>query len=87
MKGDLKSMAEQNETDARARRECEPAVCESCGGGFDCGASLAGCWCSRVELSEPLRAELRERFKRCLCRACLERFAAAEQTSKGAQAF
>jgi hypothetical protein len=56
----------------------EPSVCESCGEGFVCGATLAGCWCSEIKLSEATRAELRTRFRGCLCRACLERFAASE---------
>ncbi len=52
------------------------AACESCGAEFTCGASLAGCWCAGVELDEAARAELRSRFRRCLCRACLESYAA-----------
>ena len=54
----------------------EPSVCEACGGEFVCGASLAGCWCAEVKLSEAVRAGLRARFKNCLCRACLEGYAA-----------
>jgi len=54
----------------------EPSACESCGAEFACGATLAGCWCSEIKLSEETRAELRARFQRCLCRTCLERFAA-----------
>jgi hypothetical protein len=56
----------------------EPSACESCGGEFACGARLAGCWCGEIKLSEETRAELRARFRGCLCRACLERFAAVE---------
>ena len=56
----------------------EPSSCESCGGEFVCGATLKGCWCSEIKLSEEARAELRARFSRCLCRACLERLAAGE---------
>lgn len=55
-----------------------PSTCESCGGEFACGAALAGCWCGEVKLTDETRAELRARFRRCLCRACLERFAAGE---------
>jgi hypothetical protein len=54
-------------------------TCESCGGEFACGATLKGCWCSEVKLSDAALAELRERFKGCLCRECLERFAARER--------
>ena len=56
----------------------EASACESCGVEFVCGATLAGCWCSEVKLSDEARAELRARFRTCLCRACLERFAAGE---------
>jgi hypothetical protein len=51
-------------------------ACESCGAEFECGASLASCWCSEVKLDDAARAELRARFRRCLCRACLEGYAA-----------
>ena len=58
-------------------RSCDPAAssCEACGQAFACGATLEGCWCAEVEVSEAVRAELRRRFQSCLCRACLERFA------------
>ena len=55
-----------------------PSACESCGAEFVCGATLAGCWCCEIKLSEETRAELRARYQRCLCRACLERYAAGE---------
>jgi hypothetical protein len=59
-----------------------PSACESCGAEFVCGATLAGCWCSEVKLSDKTRAELRARFQTCLCRACLERFAAGEEKTR-----
>ena len=58
-----------------SKRWREPAVCEACGGGFDCGASLKGCWCSAVKLSDETRAELRAQYRYCLCRGCIEKFA------------
>ena len=61
----------------------KPSVCEACGGEFVCGASLAGCWCAEVELSEEVRGELRARYRDCLCRGCLERFAADGGKDKG----
>jgi hypothetical protein len=61
--------------DVSPRSSCEPSICESCGEPFACGAQLSGCWCAEVKVSEAVRAELRARFQRCLCRACLERFA------------
>jgi len=48
------------------------SVCEACGSEFTCGATLAGCWCSEIKLSDAVRAELRGRYERCLCRKCLE---------------
>lgn len=48
-------------------------VCESCGNNFSCGASLSGCWCSEIKLSDEGRAELKRRYRDCLCRECLER--------------
>ena len=56
----------------------EPSVCEACGGRFVCGATLAGCWCSEIKLSAETREELSRRYKRCLCRSCLESFADSE---------
>lgn len=50
-------------------------TCEACGEKFVCGATLKGCWCKEVKLSEATRAELKARYKGCLCRACLEKFA------------
>ncbi|PWT92579.1 MAG: hypothetical protein C5B55_06115 [Blastocatellia bacterium] len=49
--------------------------CEACGKEFICGASLTGCWCSEVKLSDEQRADLRSCYSDCLCRNCLERVA------------
>jgi hypothetical protein len=56
----------------------EPSECESCGDPFVCGASLMGCWCLKTKLSDSTRAELRAKYKRCLCQSCLQRFAAQQ---------
>ncbi|HYW73063.1 MAG TPA: cysteine-rich CWC family protein [Pyrinomonadaceae bacterium] len=48
-------------------------ICESCGAGFLCGASLRGCWCAEITLGDAERAELQKRFRDCLCRDCLEK--------------
>ncbi|MBK9156318.1 MAG: cysteine-rich CWC family protein [Chloracidobacterium sp.] len=56
-----------------------PSVCESCGGEFVCGAAVTGCWCTEIKLKPEARAELRGRFKKCLCRKCLEKLSAASQ--------
>lgn len=49
------------------------SVCEACGSSFTCGAKLNGCWCSEIELSDETRAELKSRYRNCLCRECLVR--------------
>lgn len=54
----------------------EPSPCEACGEPFVCGASLTDCWCTEIKLSDSIRAEMRAQYRRCLCRECLERFAA-----------
>lgn len=48
------------------------SVCEACGNEFVCGATLAGCWCSEIKLTDEIRADLRKKYERCLCRDCLE---------------
>ena len=57
----------------------DPRECEACGKPFVCGASLKGCWCFQIRLSVDARKELRERYKRCLCSACLMKFAEAQK--------
>ncbi len=56
----------------------EPSVCQSCGEEFVCGATLKGCWCMEIELSEKARQNLKTRFRNCLCRNCLEKYTAEE---------
>jgi len=53
----------------------EPSTCEACGSQFTCGATLAGCWCSELKLSERQRGELKERYRSCLCSECLRSIA------------
>lgn len=57
----------------------EPSVCEACGETFVCGASGSSCWCQEIKLSEAAQIELRARYERCLCRACLENYAEVEK--------
>jgi hypothetical protein len=57
----------------------EPSTCEACGNPFTCGATLAGCWCSEIKLTDETRAELRTQYQRCLCRPCLEKLADDEK--------
>jgi len=54
-----------------------PSRCEACGAEFSCGASLRGCWCSEIELSEETRAELKSKYRDCLCHECLEKLSAS----------
>jgi hypothetical protein len=61
------SLNDNNQT-----QPCGALVCEACGADFACGASLAGCWCTEVKLTDEARAELKSKYERCLCRNCLE---------------
>jgi len=47
-------------------------TCECCGERFACGASLRGCWCAEIKLSDAARAQLRQQYRDCLCRKCME---------------
>ena len=50
-------------------------TCEACGEKFVCGVTLRGCWCKEIKLSEAALAELKQKYKRCVCRKCLVRVA------------
>ena len=52
-----------------------PRECEACGKPFHCGASIKGCWCVEIKLSDETRKRLREQYTNCLCRQCLEQAA------------
>lgn len=57
-------------------------ACEDCSETFACEISLGtGCWCGEIKLSDEARQELRAKYKNCLCRACLEKVAAANSIS------
>lgn len=58
-----------------------PRECEACGKAFVCGASLKGCWCVEIKLGTATRKELREQYKDCLCRECLETIARQSEKS------
>jgi hypothetical protein len=73
----LRKLRELILPDTRAPRECE-----ACGNPFICGASLRGCWCLQIRLSEEARRQLRERFKRCLCSECLMKIAEAPNSHR-----
>jgi hypothetical protein len=57
-----------------------PNVCEGCGQSFACEIGLKGCWCSKVDVSEKTRKVLKEKYRRCLCRSCLETAETETQT-------
>jgi RNase P subunit RPR2 len=57
----------------------KPSICEACGEQFVCGANASSCWCQEIKLSEAAQIELRARYQRCLCRACLENYAEGEK--------
>ena len=58
-------------------RDGRRLTCEACGQEFGCGAlSPGGCWCAKVETTEETRAELKRRYRDCLCPSCLERASA-----------
>jgi hypothetical protein len=61
----------------------EPSTCEACGGPFTCGAKISGCWCSEIKLSDETRAEMKGRYRNCLCRECLEQLAERETAISG----
>jgi hypothetical protein len=50
----------------------QPMPCESCGEQFICGAGLKGCWCMEIKLDAAARAKMRQQFRDCLCRNCLQ---------------
>ncbi|KAF0250106.1 MAG: hypothetical protein FD167_495 [bacterium] len=58
----------------------ETQKCEACGQGFICGASVMGCWCSKIKLSQTTLTDLRSRYKHCLCQSCLEKLAITNPT-------
>jgi hypothetical protein len=70
--------------EALAQALTRQRLCESCGNDFTCGAGLRGCWCSEIKLSDETRAELKSRFKDCLCSDCLRTFAANDESKKAA---
>ena len=49
----------------------DPSVCEACGDEFICGATITGCWCTNIKVTDAARAEMKEKFQRCLCPKCL----------------
>ena len=56
----------------------KPGTCASCGLPFACELTLAGCWCSKVTLTDAARAEVRAKYEGCLCPACLKQYEAGE---------
>lgn len=50
-----------------------PQQCPACGEAFACEIGLQGCWCSEVKVSDSTLKALRDKYKGCLCRSCLEK--------------
>ena len=60
-------------------------ACPRCGAGFHCGANDAvPCACTTPRLDEETLADLRKRFNRCLCLACLREIATSNPGSEPA---
>ncbi len=53
----------------------DPSVCESCGEEYICGATVMGCWCMSVNTTDEARAEMKQKFSKCLCPKCLGSYA------------
>jgi hypothetical protein len=51
----------------------ETKTCEACGKEFGCGAASAKCWCFEIDLSKETLGKLRQDFKSCLCKDCLDK--------------
>jgi hypothetical protein len=60
-------------------------TCEACGKEFVCGASLKGCWCSEVKLTDENRTAIRQTYSDCLCRECLEQAGNIKSNAKQGQ--
>jgi len=54
-------------------------VCEACGSEFACEFTLRGCWCVDIKLSDETQKLLKEKYRSCLCRRCLETFEDEQQ--------
>lgn len=48
-----------------------PEKCAACGEPFECGKDEGQCWCFEIPVSDAMLKELREKYDRCLCQACL----------------
>ncbi len=48
-------------------------TCPRCGAGFECKAgNILQCQCYGVVLTEPIKQQIENEYRDCLCRACLE---------------
>jgi hypothetical protein len=56
----------------------EATTCPACNQPFTCGATLLGCWCTKIKLSAEIREQLRQNYQGCLCQRCLEDFASTD---------
>ena len=50
-------------------------VCEICGTKFTCGAKdIENCFCNKIILSKEVIEQIQNKYNRCLCEACLNKF-------------
>jgi Cysteine-rich CWC len=57
----------------------EPDTCPRCGAAFECGFDDPDpCPCTTLQLDAATLAALRQRYRGCLCLACLRAIAAQE---------
>lgn len=66
--------------DERENWETRRPACEGCGRDFGCGAGGNWCWCVAETVPPDVLAELRERYRDCLCPDCLARAAGVQPT-------
>ncbi len=52
-------------------------ICESCGQLFLC--EEGGCWCDAIDLSQTALETIHEKYKDCLCEACLKAIATGKK--------
>jgi len=62
--------------DQSATGQIRKKNCDACGALFDCYAG--GCWCTDVPLTGAACAELRARYRDCLCPSCLHAHRSSE---------
>ena len=53
------------------------SVCEICGAKYFCNArDIENCFCKKINLSKEIIVQIKNKYSRCLCKGCLNKFAA-----------